>query len=421
MDPNIEADEAKTMNEAQLKDHIKKLFTDHFKYLQGIEAKKKTPASGETAYEPEYPEYNLEEIVDDLDTMLNQITDEILNTPEFIKGTANYYDVYQKAWGLYRDKVMEKASGEDGEMMREDASWYLKSGVMTSGRGAPGIYRDGQLVRLPSYQYEGGRTPRYTKEQLKEWRGNIGADPDPEASFIIREVTKRRNALTGTFGEGYRQRHPFATQAEYGAAMDEAALHGMPEEARQVYFAQVVSKRPRDISGSRERETAGEHEGVDPVRKQQIEVMARDLSLNREFADKFSRYTDEYEKSNLSLFQNNRDLADKETYRSTTTNSLYEKYQKVKPFEEAMAKYDTEPLRKAIIDAQLPGGSVATITAAEPDFFKDLAAHFKEYLGGYYTLLNTYLKRMGVSKNDMLEQIAQEIQRPDIASTAREF
>ena len=158
------ANRMKSMNREEFKQHIGGVFEKHLNW-------RARHAKVSTTIGNLLPQY---------EQLLQEITDDVFNNPEYQRGIANYHTVYTDAWDMYLDAVGE--GGNTSDPMYNHISRLPK---------APGAYSNGQLLSIPE-MYKGRRRAART-EYAKRWlRAKVGVEADPARAYARKKAEEMR-------------------------------------------------------------------------------------------------------------------------------------------------------------------------------------------------------------------------------------
>ena len=232
------ANRMKKMNREEFKDHIGGVFEKHLNWRAGH--------ANVSA--------NIESLLPEYESLLQEITDDVFNNPDYQRGVANYNKVYTEAWDMYLDAVHEDGNGANP----------MYNHIIKLSK-APGIYSKGELVQIPE-MYKGRRRAART-EYAKQWqRAKAGMETDPERAFARKKAEELRvgygTAWRGQIFTKYLDKHGMPpTQEQEDAILEEwiikklgpqlATAYGRPDLVRpsQTPAAEVL-RRGRSIEGN---------------------------------------------------------------------------------------------------------------------------------------------------------------------------
>jgi len=204
------ANRMKKMNREEFKDHIGGVFEKHLAWRA-----KHARASA-----------NIENLLPEYESLLQEITEDVFNNPDYQRGVADYNKVYTEAWDMYLDAVDER--GNASNPMYNHINKLPK---------APGIYSKGELVQIPE-MYKGRRRAART-EYAKQWqRAKAGMETDPERAFARK---KAEDIRTG-YGAAWRDVSFTRLLKENGVPPSEEELEAEVEKLVQNRLGSQLTK-----------------------------------------------------------------------------------------------------------------------------------------------------------------------------------
>ena len=212
----------KGMNKEEFKQHLHGMFEQHYNYKQRF-TRGAPSGSG------------VESLVggaEAMKSMLEDIASDIFERPEYQQGIANYNAIYTQAWDTYLDYVRSSGS--------EDPMWNS----ITRMQGAPGIYSNGELVRIPEmYTRRFGPKKGGRSEYAKQWlRKKVGVNADPENAYAQQKAAEMRTGYGKDWTRNIRAR-----------IIKEEGRHPSDEEMETHVNALIDSKLGGQLAAARVR------------------------------------------------------------------------------------------------------------------------------------------------------------------------
>ncbi len=218
----------------------------------------------------------------EFDAMLAQITDDIWSTAEFQRGTVNYLKAYDKAWNIYID-LAEQQKNDKGL----DDHPFFRSGAFRNRR-APGIYQNGELVRVPSnFPGIGNRpTSTYGAAKVRE-RGGMSQNPDRD--FLKKEEQTVRDGYEQAWRKSFRKKNAGALDSK---KEDAFVQKNVDNQLRKQGFQQAkvdasrapdedALRLPPEADRKTEQDLVNAHENIDARdRGAVVGTLAKTLGLN---------------------------------------------------------------------------------------------------------------------------------------------
>ncbi|OGJ62732.1 hypothetical protein A3C37_03640 [Candidatus Peribacteria bacterium RIFCSPHIGHO2_02_FULL_53_20] len=193
--------------------------------------------------------------------MLEQITTDIWSTAEFQRGTVDYLKAYDKAWALY----MDMAKQQTHEKGIQDHPLF-QSGSFQQKR-APGIYQNGELVRVPSTFIGNRPSSTYAAAKVRE---RAGVSQNPDRDFLKKEEAVVRGGYEKGWRHTFRKRNPLGSAAEEDAYIQKLVDQNLKKQGfRQVQIDRTKLpdpdhlRLPSEATAKNPKEYRNAHQNID--------------------------------------------------------------------------------------------------------------------------------------------------------------
>lgn len=223
---------------------------------------------------------------DEFKDMLQQITDDVWSTAEFQRGTVNYLKAYDKAWNMYIDLAEQHKNNQEDEKGIADHPLF-RSGAFTTRR-APGIYQNGELIRVPSTFPGIGNRPTSTYAAAKV-RERAGVAQNPDRDFLKKEEQTVRDGYERAWRKSFRKKNAGALDSK---KEDAFVQKNVDNQLRKQGFQQAkvdasrapdedALRLPPEADRKTEQDFVNAHENIDARdRGAVVGTLSKTLGLN---------------------------------------------------------------------------------------------------------------------------------------------